>query len=167
MKHLISEFKFEKIHLIVIVVFAILVQLSTIVSDRYLFVFDEQPEKSIPGVVWYIDKKDKDVEIDSTVAFYPKDIPSYFKDYNLIKYVKGSSGDVVSIKDGSVFVNEKKLTEVHPKVVEKFNLSVVDKTYILKTGEYFMYGTHPRSFDSRYFGPVNVDQFIGEGFAIY
>jgi len=162
----------NKIQLITFAFFALLYVLATMIGNRYMFVFNEQSEKSIPGVMWYVDMEDKDFDMGAIIAFTPPKLPDHFNSYqkgksNFVKYVKGESGDEIKIIGGNVYINDIKLTEISSHVVEKLKLKVSDITYTLDKDEIFVYGTHPRSYDSRYFGAIKLDKVIGESFELF
>jgi type IV secretory pathway protease TraF len=43
--------------------------------------------------------------------------------------------------------------------------SDVQREYTLADGEYFVGGYHPKSYDSRYFGPIHQNQIRGTSYA--
>lgn len=79
----------------------------------------------------------------------------------LLKPVAAIAGDVVRLQDGqSVMVNGLPLpntasTQVLP--------AWPDGEYTVQPGEVWLFSPrHPKSFDSRYFGPVRIDQVQGK-----
>ena len=96
----------------------------------------------------------------------------------LIKRVIGLPGNVISLKDGSVYVDGKKLDEPYvrtdagaPEPTEPFDNGEpwdLQKPYTVPAGNYFMMGDNrTNSGDSREFGPVSQNALIGEAFFIY
>ena len=96
----------------------------------------------------------------------------------LIKRIIGMPGDVVSLEGGSVFVNGSRLDEPYvrrvggrPVPTEPFLNGLpwaLDKPYKVPPHSYFMMGDNRiDSGDSREFGPVPRDQFVGSAFARY
>lgn len=80
-----------------------------------------------------------------------------------LKTVAGVPGDLVVLSDDGVMVNGLKLPDSRPllhSVSDPFlALPVLRGQFLLKKGQYWVYGSGEpaRSYDSRYFGPVNLD----------
>ena len=93
---------------------------------------------------------------DVIVFRYPRD-PA--KSY--IKRVAAVAGDRVSIKDGVVFVNGRRLNE--PYVPEQYDDSRSYPETVVPPHSYFVLGDHRNlSNDSRDFGPVDEDFIYGK-----
>lgn len=125
--------------------------------------------ESMPiGFYWKADTPDI-IERGQIVLF---DIPSnvkslmyergYIPDYvsYLQKYVVATAGDVVSITDELRINNELFDT------VQKFDdlgraLPVQTGNYQIKQDEIFIASSHPKSFDSRYFGTISTNSVQG------
>jgi signal peptidase I len=162
----------NKYQISVLVLLLPMLYLSSIFTDNYKIVFNEQEDKSIPGSVWYVDLNDKDVDINNIVAFKPPVLPTKFEDYSdreihFLKFVKAKEGDLITIKADKVYVNKTYLTSISRAVVKNLDLTVKDIEYRLNENEYFVFGDHPRSYDSRYFGPVKINLVIGESHEIF
>lgn len=83
----------------------------------------------------------------------PKNTKVYF-----IKRVIGLPGEIVSIKDGKVFIGEEILEEPY---VENFSADT-HEPIALGDDEYFVMGDNrANSLDSRIIGPINKDLIIG------
>lgn len=85
----------------------------------------------------------------------------------LIKRLIGLPGDVVEIREASVYVNGQPLNE--PYINEPCNAgSCPDGRWELAADEYFVMGDNRnRSRDSRRFGPITRDHLIGEALVRY
>jgi len=82
---------------------------------------------------------------------------------DFIKRIIGLPGETVSIQEGSVFVNGKRLEENNLKVE-----TPGDEVRTLGPGEYFVMGDNrPASSDSRVFGPIATDKIQGRVFFVY
>ncbi len=114
----------------------------------------------------------------------------FCKDIAYIKRVVGMPGDKIEIKeqpDGSayVYINDKKYEEDYIKSVYEYPIcpqNVVNNTNLMNYGiqvmkcgpfelgdsEYFMMGDNRgNSQDSRYWGVLNVDRFIGRAVVVF
>ena len=96
----------------------------------------------------------------------------------LIKRIIGLPNDVISLKDGSVFINGKLLDEPYVRIVngrqepsEPFSNGLpwsLQEPFKIPAGSYFVMGDNRTdSGDSREFGPIKRDQFVGSAFARY
>lgn len=144
----------------------VIILLGSLFANRYTIAFNEQDSKSIPGTMWLVDKKNQSVTINSVIQFKPPVLPKPFHAYSgddvlFIKFVKGMAGDVIKIDDNNVFINNELLTTISDEVVDKLDLVVNNQEYTLKEDEFFVYGDHRRSYDSRYFGPVTINEIKG------
>ncbi len=86
-------------------------------------------------------------------------MPEAFRKHNIVKMVLGVPGDEIRIADRKVFVNGEYFDRLW--LLEGENIEIPEKTILLGENEYFLVGTTRESFDSRYFGPVRRDSFIG------
>lgn len=90
---------------------------------------------------------------------------------NLVKRVIGEPGDVLDIKEGSVFVNGEELEEsAYIRVLNSTEAQYeIDFPYTVPEEYYFVMGDNRQeSYDSRYFGPIHRDTvFAKGGFRIY
>jgi len=96
----------------------------------------------------------------------------------LIKRIVGMPGDTLSLRDGTMYVNGKRLAEPYvrrvdgrPEPTEPFGTGLpwaLQQPYTVSAGSYFLMGDNRTdSKDSRDFGPVARDQLVGRAFARY
>jgi len=96
----------------------------------------------------------------------------------LIKRIVGLPGDKLSLSEGAVYVNGKRLDEPYvrrldgePVPSEPFDNGLpwaLQRPYTVPPGSYFVMGDNRiDSGDSREFGPVARDQLVGRAFARY
>jgi signal peptidase I len=114
-----------------------------------------------------------DPERQDIVVFHPP-----FEGPVLIKRIIGMPGDEISLEDGAVYVNGKKLDESYVRKVngeavpsEPFDNGLpwsLQRPYTVPKGNYFVMGDNRiDSGDSREFGPVPRGQLVGKAFARY
>jgi signal peptidase I len=88
-------------------------------------------------------------------------------DPNHKKYIKriiGLPGETVTIKDGSVYINNKKLIEPY---ISNYVETLPNQTTILKDKDYFLMGDNrPNSSDSRIWGVAEKRYLIGKAWVI-
>jgi signal peptidase I len=107
------------------------------------------------------------------VVFYPP-----FAGPVLIKRIVGLPGETISLKDGAVYVDGRRLDEPYVRVVdgapvpsEPFSNGQpwsLQEPYTVPADNYFVMGDNRvDSGDSREFGPVQRAQMVGRAFALY
>ena len=93
------------------------------------------------------------------------------KDKDFIKRVIGMSGDVVTLKDGDVYVNNKKLDEskyLHGVKTYGGSFMKENQPITVPAGDYLVMGDNrPFSSDSREWGFLKKTEVIGKSFFVY
>lgn len=93
------------------------------------------------------------------------------KDIDYIKRVIGLPGDVVALKNNTIYVNGKRLDERYlAPDVYIFGGSYLREgsEVVIPDGKYFVMGDNrPHSSDSREFGPIAKEDFIGKAIFRY
>ena len=80
-----------------------------------------------------------------------------------VKRLVGLPGDILSFRDGRLFVNGKLLREPYARIDPDENDS-----FTVPAGRYFMLGDNrPNSCDSRVWGAVRRESLVGPVFAVY
>lgn len=81
-----------------------------------------------------------------------------------VKRIIGMPGDEVELRNGKFYVNGNQLDEPY-YTTGNFTQSEGENHWILGADEFFMVGDNrPKSNDSRKFGPVYEDNFVGKAF---
>lgn len=72
------------------------------------------------------------------------------------KRIAGSQGDTVKVSPDGVVINGTFIQHSKPVVRDSQGrkMPLIDSTFVIKNNHYFLLGSDPRSFDSRYFGSV-------------
>ncbi len=80
------------------------------------------------------------------------------------KEVMGVPGDQISINKAGVFINKLKIGEIEAYAAYKLNMPAdsFEKDYTLGPNSYFVAGTEPHSFDSRYWGALDSSLIRGK-----
>jgi conjugative transfer signal peptidase TraF len=79
----------------------------------------------------------------------------------LLKRIVGEPGDIIFYDEQGVWVNGQPVKQSKPSAKDTAGRPLEHFAwgfYDLKPGQYWVMGDHPMSFDSRYFGPVDVVQ---------
>lgn len=84
----------------------------------------------------------------------------FFPYARLIKEITCASGDEIRRVDNGIFCNNIWLGNVLQTAKNGKPLPQLQFNQIIPKNEYFLSGTHERSYDSRYFGLISDDMFI-------
>jgi conjugative transfer signal peptidase TraF len=88
---------------------------------------------------------------------YP--LPTDLRWHSFIKVIAGVPGDQIDITEDKLFINGLYAGPIHSKDSKGRPLSrAMTGRYRLQTDWYFVTTPHPRSYDSRYYGPVKISQ---------
>jgi len=156
----------------VAVTLVVLAAAADYVRSRWIIggVGPNDPSSLIGHWFFIVDRHNKQVERGALVAFRTDDrmTPWYSQGTIFIKQVAALSGDRVDVDEQGMHVNGQTvtdtllLTDTLNKPVEAFTRSEV-----VQSGHYWVLGTSPDSFDSRYWGPIQRDQVIGMATAVF
>lgn len=123
----------------------------------------------IPFLERYLVDYAKPQHGDVVVFIYPED-----RSKDFIKRVIGVAGDTVEIRNKKVFINGKPIEDPHAHFMgydtqaggvgsgDKFEAKVVPENHIFVMGD-----NRDRSYDSRFWGFVNLSEVRGKAFLIY
>ena len=144
-----------------LVVFAVLYSLVLFAKKDFGIGVIRTP--SIDASVIIYDKSVDKSGLKNKIVFFlsPKQTP-YFPQYsNFAKYVRCEGGDKLSVKGLDYFCNGKLIGTA--KTTDKNGKSVKPFVYegLIPDGQYFVMGTHERSYDSRYWGFVDYNLIKG------
>lgn len=130
--------------------------LSSVSSNDHVFFTIKKNESTINEL-----KKGDYVAFDSTFL-----APIIKKDMTIIKQVKGLPNDKILVKDGLVYVNGEKVAEIHSNAMKKLNKpkNGFDREEVVPENHIFVIGSHPRSYDSRYWGFYKVEGKVGRAY---
>lgn len=121
--------------------------------------------KSLPGHL-YVYVKFMEPGLSDVAAFVPPKNP-YYTRTNFIKIVRGIPGDVVTIEGRDFYINGLRVGTAKPQSMGGDDLPL-GESGVIPEGKYFLWTSHPDSFDSRYgyIGFVDEEAFLGRAFRI-
>lgn len=96
--------------------------------------------------------------------------PIYANGTLMAKVLVAGPGDTVEVTpDFRVLVNEKTFARglPHLKFADELTVKQFVGKRVLKADQYWMLGTLPMSFDSRYWGPIHADQIVGRAYVLF
>ena len=147
---------------------AVLSAAAAVFQAHYRIGYSAEAEQSI-GSAWTIVKESAGpidrghygvFAIDSRVGrnFVPGTL--------FVKLVVGVPGDLVEVTPDETKVNGSRVAGAMDSILTTEDPDIYRKTFVLGVDEYFVVGTRPHSFDSRYWGAVKVSQFQGEAWLL-
>jgi len=89
---------------------------------------------------------------------------------SILKFVVAIGGDRVVLSSAGVFVNGTRIDGSTPRAVDEQGRAVPHiafGTYVLQPGEVWLASPKPRSFDSRYFGPVPLANVVATASPVF
>lgn len=85
----------------------------------------------------------------------PRDVPPLAKKGELLlKRLRGVPGDVYIVSDDAMYING----TYYPLFHSGYLPQLAKGTFTVPDGYYFLLNDHPKSFDSRYLGPIAKEQ---------
>lgn len=89
------------------------------------------------------------------------EFPADPENRKFIKRVIGLPGEIIEIKDGSIFINNELLQEEY--LDDNVNIEPTIQALTLKSDEVYVVGDNRLdSYDSRFFGPLPVNHIVGK-----
>lgn len=122
--------------------------------------------ESVPGYVFLIIKNRMPMR-DDYVAFMPPP-NKFYKNIRFIKYLGGMPGDKVTQEGRHFFINGKYIGYAKETAMSGDSLEV-SGSGVIPEKKYFVRGTHPDSFDSRYkdIGLIDEKNILGTAYRIF
>lgn len=126
---------------------------------------------SLPmGIYKLYETKDKKIDKGDIVMFlFPEEAEKYIRERKylpgnvntLLKHVIAVEGDKVEAKNKTLYINDQEfwLGKIREKDSKGLPLPIM-KSKTLEKDEYFVFGTHPTSFDSRYYGVIKRELIL-------
>lgn len=137
---------------------------------NYVLGIDEQIVKCIPGVDYVIgDLDDRELVRGGVFIVESKGIEPLFDDGTLlVKFLRAFPGDTVKVSENGVFVNGTKVAGAGLPNAEKLGREPEDfyGEKVLGDDEFWILGTTPESFDSRYWGSVSYEQIKARAYPL-
>lgn len=130
----------------------------------YYIGVDSQPVKCIPGVNFVIGKRgDRAIHKNAIYAVRSRGLGPIYKDGTvLVKFLRATPGDTVKISKDGIFINGKRIADADFPLAKRLGhrASYFYGQRVLGKDQYWVMGSSPLSFDSRYWGPIHYEQFV-------
>ena len=128
---------------------------------------------SLEHRIFFLAKAKDSIKIGDYLVFKHEDISFVHKGLDqkndrLVKEVGCSPGNRLSIDSKrTFFCDQRELGKALKADSKGRSLPVFDFTGVMPDNSYFMVGTNPRSFDSRYFGFIHADEILYKALPIW
>lgn len=144
------------------IVFLLIIQGVFLFRQSYSLGISLTP--SLPYTIFLMDKKDKEFEKNDLIVFkYPgENIYSYKTGEQFVKIATCFPGDKLIVTlELDYFCNDIKIGKGYQKDSDGKDLKHFIFNGFIPENNYFVTGTHPKSWDSKYWGFVSKDSIIG------
>jgi len=147
-----------------IVLFVLLLICPLLVSNYFKLLINTCD--SLPYKVFLLRKDELPTSKGQLIVFNAKDNKKYKSAF--IKIIGGTPGDIVSRKDRSYFINGK-FIGVAKETSKEGEVATLGPTGEIPHGQYFVYTTHPDSYDSKYedIGWIKDTDILGIAYPIF
>lgn len=140
-------------------------------GTHYRIAWDRQVLKCLDTHLLLMKLDDKDLVRDRIYTYRSVQAAPVIEEGTLMgKVLRGMPGDVVEVRaDEKVLINGKVVAEGMPHLagMTKEQRAKFFGKRVLKEDEYWMMGTKPLSFDSRYWGPIHADQVVARAYPLF
>lgn len=146
-------------------VIVLLIFLALIRGERKLFTINISD--SLPRGIYLLKHKNNLKKGDIVLAKVKNDKRT--SGINLLKKITAVEGDIIEIKNNELYINNINTNRKLEKydVEGKPLISKLPKKLTLHKHEYFIEGTHEKSYDSKYFGIVNEEMILNKANKIF
>lgn len=141
-------------------------------SSRFQVGYDSQQIHSMKWTVFLIDQGQGGTTAlrpNDLVAFETRNIPGFPDGVRFVKQVRAAAGDRVQVVMDRVLINALEVGRLDVTMVAQLGVDprrfALDRTLAL--GEYFVMGTEPKSYDSRYYGVISSADVIGPAWGLW
>ncbi|NNF40793.1 MAG: hypothetical protein HKN64_05395 [Woeseiaceae bacterium] len=169
-----SKLSNKKMPASVIAALLLLPMLVLLIADRviaphYRLALNES--ESLPGTVYLVKTGDLPrcgAAIGEHVQFQMLSDARWYTGERMLKVAKGCPGDLVRIEGRKVYINNWFAGEAVPTLEDGTAMTVISAG-VIPAGHFYMWASHPSSFDSRYaeFSLISEQQIIGAARKIF
>lgn len=137
--------------------------------QKYTFAIDPNNEKCLENVHFSVLEKTppKELAHGDYVFFKPDAKLDWVKEPYIMKKVGGIPGDHLLIKDGTILINGVEIAKGTPLRDIYYQHLSLDRNETIPPGKLFLYGTHPLSDDSRYWGYEEIAALEGKAYVLF
>ena len=147
----------------------VLLVADRLIAPHYRLAFNES--ESLPGTLFVVKAGQLPVcgtETGEHAQFQMDKGARWYTGERMLKVAKGCPGDVIKIVDRKIFINDWFAGEAVPALEDGTPMEMI-REGVIPEGHYYMWASHPSSFDSRYaeFSYVSASQVIGKASRVF
>ena len=137
------------------------------IAQPWIGIVNKNLSGSLPQKYFWTSFFNKNVAKGDLVTFYSK-LEGLEGDM-IIKIVGGVAGDLVTVKDEKVYINDRLIGGFKKAYFNKKLVTPINKDMVIPKGKIFVYTPHAFSLDSRYqeMGLIDRKQILGRAYGIY
>lgn len=160
--------RWMKISLLLVLVVGVVVQ---VLATRYVLGVDGQRVGCLPWRVYFTEKAKGapyEPKRGDLVRFsgHGMDHPGFPDGIQITKFVAGVPGDTIEVKNDRLYINGTFSGRLWLLKTLGKEGGAFDRFEVVPSGRYFLLGTTPNSYDSRYWGFVESRQIMGRAHAL-
>jgi conjugal transfer pilin signal peptidase TrbI len=147
----------------------LLLTADRLIAPHYRLAYNESD--SLPGTLFLVrvgDLPKCGPDAGAHAQFRMRNDARWYQGDRLLKVAKGCPGDVISIVDRQIYINDWLAGEAVPVLNDGTPMAMITAGVIAE-GHFYMWASHPASFDSRYaeFNVIPSQQIIGTATRIF
>ncbi|MBB1439065.1 signal peptidase I [Shewanella sp. SG41-4] len=153
----------------VLISFTLISVAILLLAARFTIAVPSQEYSCLFASYFLVDKQDINIKRNRLIAFsLPTNTPYFSKGTRWIKKLVGMPGDHIVVSVDAVSVNGIVYKNNMRQLLMKIDVDEADvvKDFYLNDGQYFVIGETPLSYDSRFWGPIQRDDMIGDAYAM-
>lgn len=138
-------------------------------ASKFTIAVPSQEYSCLFASYFLVDKQTVNIQREHLIAFkLPKNTPYFVKGSRWIKKLVGMPGDHIVVNVDAVLVNGKSYKNNMRQLLMKIDATEADVTrdFYLADDQYFLVGENPLSYDSRFWGPIQRGDMIGDAYAM-
>jgi conjugal transfer pilin signal peptidase TrbI len=131
---------------------------------------DVQTIRCLPWSVYAIHRTDPTPERGALMAFHARGLAPKIADGTLlVKIIAAVPGDHIAVDAAGIRINGNFWGPLNDRALAYWGKAERSayRSLTLKAGHYLMLGTEPMSYDGRYWGQVEAQQFVGHAYPIW
>ena len=144
------------------------------IQGKYRIHYDDQLVKCLPDKTFYlVDRTQKNVVRGGLYAFKSKGVPGFPDGTNMLKIASALPGDQIVVNNAQQIIVNGSLVATGLGQASRLGRNPAEfvGSGQLPAGQAWFLGTSPESYDSRYFGSIQVtgeeSQIVGRAYALF
>lgn len=163
--------RFAAVALCATAIFLLMIHtLVTLNDGKYSVAIDIQRNfHCLPWTVFWVEKSPSEWKParGDLVQYEARRMGHGFDQMRVVKLIVGVEGDRIDVRSGRVFVNGTYMGGLNLLRELKKSMADYERTTIVPPGRYFVMGSQPFSYDSRYWGLITNEEILGRASPLF